>query len=190
MVSHIKSFGLNLCGALFAFSAAHATDSALTLKDSASKAISEFKMTGDVSPVTRTIDRLTGKSSGDVLSVCPDILNALYEAADPTFDVDRAPSPLTNISPGGPYPSGIDPEAIKDPKLKAEYQKRLADNREYGEHYRQQDAISRAIDRVAQSLRQSFGEVEVTEVTSLLVSSGMKASYGDDFLKRLERQVP
>lgn len=188
MVSHIKSIGLNLCGALFALSAAHATDSELMLKDSASKAISEFKMTGDVSAVSRTIDKLTGKSSGEVLSVCPDILNALYEAADPAFDADRVPSIST--SPGGRYPSGIDPEDIKDPNLKADYQKRLASDREYAEYYRQQDAIFRAIDRVAGSLRQSFGDVAVNEVRSLLVQSGMKASYSDDFLKRLDRQVP
>jgi len=188
MVSHIKSIGLSLCGALFALSAAHATDSELLLKDAASKAISEFEMTGDASPISRTIWKLTGQPSGAVLSVCPDILNALYEAADPAFDVDRAP--FKNISPGGRYPAGIDPEAIKEPKLKADYQERLAINREDAEYYRQQYAISRAIDEVARSLRQSFGEMAVSEVRSLLVQSGMEASYGDDFLKRLERQVP
>lgn len=190
MVSHIKSIGLNLCGVLFALSAAHATDSELMLKDTASNAIYEFKMTGDIAPIWRTTGKLAGQPSGAVLSVCPDILNALYEVADPAFDVDRAPSPRRNISPGGPYPAGIDPEAIKDPKLKAEYQQRLADNREYGEYYRQQYWISRAINEVARLLRQSFGEGGLTEVSSLLVSSGMKASYSDDFLKRMETQVP
>lgn len=188
MGSQLKSIALNLCAALISLSAAYGANSEQTLKDNPSQAISKFKMSGNVWPLSRAIGELTGLPRGSLLAVCPDILNTLYEAADPAFDKDRLPS--LNIAPGGPYPSGIDPEHIKDPQLRAEYQKKLDSNREYAEYYTQQSRIYGTIDQTAEVLRLNFKEASVSELVDLLVKSGMNASYSDAFLKRMATRVP
>ena len=83
-----------------------------------------------------------------------------------------------------------DPENIKDPQLKAEYQKKLDSNREYAEYYSQQSRIYGTIDQTAEVLRLNFKEASVVELVNLLVKSGMNASYSDAFLKRMATQVP
>lgn len=188
MGSQLRSIALNLCAALIALSAAYGANSQQTLKDSPSQAISEFKMSGNVWPLSRAIGQLTGQPRGSLLADCSTILNTLYEAADPAFDKDRVP--LLNIAPGGRYSSGIDPEYIKEPQLKAEYQKKLDSNREYAEYYSQQSRIYGTIDQTAEVLRLNFKEASVGELVNLLVKSGMNASYSDAFLKRMATQVP
>lgn len=188
MGSQFRSIALNLCAALIALNAAYGASSEQTRKDSASQAISEFKVSGSVLPLSRAIGELTGQPRGSLLAVCPNVLNALYEAADPAFNADEVPR--LNISPGGPYPSGIDPENIKDPQLKAEYQQKLDSNSKYAQYYSHQSKIYGAIDQTAELLRRNFKEVSGSELVNLLVQSGMNASYRDAFLKRMATQVP
>jgi hypothetical protein len=182
MGSQLKSIALSLCAALISLSVAYGANSEQALKDT-SQALSEFKMSGNVLPLSRAIGELTGQPRGALLAVCSEILNTLYEVADPGFDKEKVP--LLNIAPGGPYPSGIDPESIKDPQLKADYQKRLDSNRRYAEHYSQQSRIYGTIDQTAEVLQLNFKETSASELVNLLVKSGMDASYRDAFLKRM-----
>jgi hypothetical protein len=187
MGRQLESIALSLCAALVGLNAVYGADSQQAMKDT-SQAISEFKMSGNVWPLSRALGELIGQPRGSLLAVSSEILNTLYEAADPTFDKDRVP--MLNIAPGGRYPSGIDPEYIKEPQLKAEYQKKLDSNREYAAHYSQQSRIYGTIDQTTDLLRRNFQGVSPSELVDLLVKSGMNASYSDAFLKRMATQVP
>ena len=197
MVSYTKAAYLGLC-ASFVLSIAQAAGSDQMFKETASKAISTYRSTQDVSTLSRLIPELSSLSArvpkdaearNTLLSVGLDMLNALYETADLNFDAEKKPL-LNTGSPGGWYSSGTDPEGIKDPKMKAEYEKQIADNRRYAKHYTQQAAVSSAIDELAHLFRQGFPGVAAQDVSNLLARNGLSSSYCDDFLKRMERAEP
>lgn len=168
------------------------------LKETVLKAISGYRSTQDVSALSRLIPELSALSArasenaearNTLLSVGPDMLNALYETADMDFDAARRP--FLNIDPpGGWYSSGTDPEGIKDPKMKAEYKKRFEENRRYARHYRQQAEVFDVIDNLAHLFRQGFAGVAAQDLSHMLARNGMSSSYSDDFLRRMETQGP
>jgi hypothetical protein len=62
----------------------------------------------------------------------------LSESRDPNFDPSDVP--LINIAPPpeSGLPSGVSSEDVKDPKLRAEYERRLASNRAKAVHFKEQ----------------------------------------------------
>lgn len=123
------------------------------------------------------------------LSISADVLNAVYERADLRFN-PRVQPRMNSSVPGGKYPPGTDPGSIKEPNLRAEYEKILAIDRSYAEHYTQQTAIFREIDRMAQLVCQTGKTESFSEVRDALVAEGMRASYAEDFLRRLGDRPP
>ena len=66
-------------------------------------------------------------------------LAALQKAKDPTFDPNDRPKANMVPAPGSSgrrYPSGIDPKAIPEPDVRAQYEAALAKNRQKAETYR------------------------------------------------------
>lgn len=177
--------------ALLMSSVSHAADTEQqVLKGTVSTAISEYKRSGDASVVLRALPNVRALSGADryaLVSVSSELLNVLYETADTDFDATKKPR-TNSQSPGGWYSSGTDPENIKDPKLRAEYQKVREQDRKYAEYYRQQAKIFDAIDQLANLLRQNFRETEPNEILDSLVKNGLNPSYGSDFLRRIEAQ--
>jgi hypothetical protein len=47
-------------------------------------------------------------------------------------------SPQINVAPPGPYPSGIAPESIKEPEIRKEYEKAIAENKAKAQRYNSQ----------------------------------------------------
>jgi hypothetical protein len=187
----IKALALAVVAAATLLDMAHARGSERTLAEKVSQAIFDYETGGDISGMADTISELSALSGvaemDALITAAPDLLNALYGKADRDFDPSRFPR--ANPSPGGPYPSGIDPEGIKDPKLRAEYEEKLEAERKYAEHYRQQTATFGAIDRLAYLVRQIFKEQDANVVLDALVKNGLSSAHVTDFLKRMEQQA-
>lgn len=81
----------------------------------------------------------------------------------------------------------MDPESIRDPKMKAEYKARVAANR-YAEYFLQQRRVSEVIDDLVRLFRQGFTDLSAQDVNSRLTRNGMNSSNGDDFLRRIEER--
>jgi len=61
------------------------------------------------------------------------VLDIIEKEINRNYDINKQPS--INVSPPGPYPSGIAPEAIKEPELRKEYEKAIEENsRKIKEH--------------------------------------------------------
>jgi len=81
-----------------------------------------------------------------------DVFRAIDQALDPAFDPEDVG--LLNLAPpamgGVGYPSGVDPSAIPDPRVRAQYETDLAKNRAKIERYNYQDGLRR-VDQYATS---------------------------------------
>ena len=75
----------------------------------------------------------------------------LIDAIDPNWDPNQ--TPFDNIVPpeATGLPSGIAPEAIKDPKLRAEYEAAIKRNRENAERYGEQYGLRKWLKRFPRS---------------------------------------
>ncbi len=73
------------------------------------------------------------------------ILAAIDRSLDPKFDPNDLPEESITPPPSGAieYPSAIDPSAIRDPVVRAQYEKALKENSQKAEHYRLQTKLRR-----------------------------------------------
>ena len=60
-------------------------------------------------------------------------LETVNKLVDQDFDFDDVPK--INIAPSGPYPSGISPEAIKEPEIRRQYEEDIAKNEKKAQQY-------------------------------------------------------
>jgi hypothetical protein len=104
-------------------SAFRATRSLDTI-EAAMNALSGFNMRYETAATCVATRRETARSWTTLIS-------AINEARDPTFDVtDESQLPTANVDVPGPsqYPSGTDPSDVKDPQVRAAYERLIAEN--------------------------------------------------------------
>jgi len=157
--------------------------------EAAQKAIMEYKSRGDITAISSVIPRLKelppqNAQGGALLKVSAELLNALYETADPNFQSNKKPAMNSEV-PGGRYRAGTAPESIKEPEIRAAYEKVRTEDFKYAEHYHRQHDIGSAIDGLATVLRTKFEKMSADKIAEALVKRGMKPSYDGDFRKRL-----
>lgn len=84
----------------------------------------------------------------------------LDQAIDPAWDPEDVP--VTGISPpasgGVKYPSGVDPAAIPDPEVRAEYERMLAASKRHAERYLRQQELRRIDQRAMDAAREWLAE--------------------------------
>jgi len=113
---------------------------------------------------------------------------------DPTFDATEVP--MINIEPpvGSMVPSGASPEDVKDPKLRAEYERRLADNQARSARIAEQQYLR-------MNANQFYSEAEnylvhaysrppsdSAELERLLIENGIDSSTRSSLLKKISEQ--
>src|SRR3989442_10762783 len=75
----------------------------------------------------------------------------LNSEIDRNFNVNEPP--LLNVPPAGPYPSGIAPEAIKDPQLRARYEAAIQANKQKIERFNRQHLLHKLEEEFTKNLR-------------------------------------
>jgi len=112
--------------------------------------------------------------------------------SDIDFDFDNAPE--INIAAPGPYPSGISPASIKEPKLREQYEQAIAANkirRAKYEFQRKLKAIKSGIFKEAEEALVALyaaSPEKVDELKKLLQSYGIDKRFETEISKRLARQ--
>ncbi|HEY7393090.1 MAG TPA: hypothetical protein VH640_31510 [Bryobacteraceae bacterium] len=86
------------------------------------------------------------------------ILAAIDKELDPNFNPDDAPpeSVRPRSSGAAVYPSGIDPNSIPDPEVRAEYEAALEENERKVERYRLQIRLRRIDPRATSDVERSL----------------------------------
>ena len=99
---------------------------------------------------------------------------ALELNMDPQWNLEQVP--VTGVIPppshGVAYPSGIDPSAIADPEVRAQYEQALKASKDYAEWYRIQLLVRRVDERAMAAVERRYGnqveedqhEVDLAEV--------------------------
>lgn len=190
------SRGLWVFFLVLAAGGAQALESESAAADSVTKVIAEYRKSGDLTVISRLVlqlkplaaDTRQAGSSGELFSLGAEILNALYEDADLAFSWERKPKGNVGV-PGGRYPSGTDPKSIREPAVRAEYEKVLAEERGYAKRYGHQTVIFREIDRMGDLLWQAKPSREPAEIRRELLGHGMQSKYADDLVRRMERRT-
>ncbi len=118
-------------------------------------ALRDFDKAPDVARLAPYADEVYGFTSTSEPQAVPvfkvrslvQILAALERKTDPKFDSNDPP--VRNVSvPGQQYPAGVAPSAIKDEKVRKEYEAALAANRKKSEAFNLQVGLIRSRERV------------------------------------------
>lgn len=157
----------------------------------AARAMERFQKTKNVDYIERAVQAL---ESADPPGSQPKrreltegwlhVLAAIDQESDPHFDPDDLP--LGSVKPPsrggiGSYPSGIDPKAIADPALRAEYEKALAKNQEKAEKYSYQRGLRLADSQATPDFEKvihrdyTSSNADQTELRTLIQIAGISA---------------
>ncbi len=96
----------------------------------------------------------------------------LNSEIDRNFNVNEPP--LLNVPPAGPYPSGIAPDGIKDPQLRARYEAAVQANKQKIERFNRQQLLHKLDEGFKKNLRRfivgaySKPPVDLAELTYYL----------------------
>lgn len=194
---YITLIRIGLCCTCIAFSVGRAAETQQMLEIDAMKAVAEYQRTHDVAAISRVVPELNAAFAAEqgraetsrfasLISISSKLIGALYATADASFNAEKKPS-LNSGSPGGQYSSGTDPKSIKEPDLRAAYEKRIAQDRQYAEYYQQQSRILRTVDELAQMIGEKVGATADQQVRGSLARSGMEPRHIEDFLGRVKR---
>lgn len=174
----------------FAFAAAAEAGGEAMLKYNAAVAIAEYENSKDLAVLAPVFAQLRASYAGNkafdeaAFGVAADLLNSLYRSMDPRFDANVKPV-INSEVPGGRYPAGVAPQSIREPAIRAEYEKTLAKDRSYAVYFTTQSTISQAINDLASTIKASV-KGDPDDVARGLVERGMQVSHERDFSRRLQ----
>jgi len=113
---------------------------------------------------------------------------------DPNFDASEVP--MINLEPpvGSMVPSGASPEALKDPKLRAEYERRLTDNQARTARIAQQQYLRMNANQFYKEAENylvnaySKPPSDSAELERLLIEKGVDSSTRSNLSKKVSEQ--
>ena len=151
-------------------------------------ALKDFDQAPDVARLASYANEVYGFTSKSEPQAVPvfkvrslvQILAALERKTDPKFDPNDDP-PVRNVSvPGGQYPSGVAPSAIKDEHVRKEYEAALAANRKKSEAFNLQAGLIPARERVLGMLEKLAVHAQVDHSLSLAQLTSLLDQHGID----------
>ena len=109
---------------------------------------------------------------------------------DSGFDM-KPPEIFMNISPGIGYDSGTSPSAIADPKIRADYERKIADNQKNIKDARVQIMVRKELEKIASAcaLMLNSNELSLEEqkkITDMISNGKLHKRFKATALSRLE----
>jgi len=172
----------------------------------AAKHVQEFERTKSLDPLIQAVQALVAAEPGiDALGSTYSqhrqqigqewlaVIHDIDQNRDPHFDPSDVPS--VNLIPptakGVTYPSGVDPNAIPDAKVRAKYVKQLDENKQKTQRFEFQHRLRRLDARVSEGFQnfvmRAYREGEWSELESLLTQSNLTLTRRQDLLDRNRR---
>lgn len=123
-------------------------------EDPIKKAIVAFKAKGEMRDLDLALTLLNAKiqkmNSTQKAEAYISFASELTTIFDPSFD-SNPPKIFMNISPGIGYDSGISPSDVADPKIRANYELKIEENKTNAKNARIQTAVRKELDKLASS---------------------------------------
>lgn len=121
-------------------------------EDPIKKSIVDFKAKGEMQDLDRALALLNTKiekmHSRQKAEAYVSFASELSTIFDPSFDANP-PKIFMNISPGIGYDSGISPSDVADPKVRADYEQKIEENKTNAKNARIQSAVRKELDKIA-----------------------------------------
>src|ERR1043166_8453157 len=115
------------------------------------KSLQEFDVTKNpdyLAKAIATVERQEAKTIEDATALRVALLQKLAPYYDPAYDTNPPPAVKFSVMPPPGYDSGVAPEHVTDPKERAEYEKRIQENRAKSQRHRTQTAIRQLMSRM------------------------------------------
>lgn len=126
-----------------------------------------------------------------------DLLFRVWQQLETEAEINSqsaSPVSINSQVPGGKYPSGVDPSAIEDPALRAEYEQAIREGRNRAVQNNRavaiQQAYSRFVRRVSRVLADIGSELSINDRETLLISPIRESEFqgSEELLKVLLSQ--
>ena len=109
---------------------------------------------------------------------------------DSGFDM-KPPEIFMNISPGIGYDSGTSPSAIADPKIRADYERKIAENKTNAKNARVQTTVRKELDKVARACALMLNSNELSfdeqqRITAAISNGSLPARFKVNALSKEE----
>jgi hypothetical protein len=146
--------------------------------------IASFRQNGNLSDMYEAERMLNNQQQLPIEdnSLCHiELIEAVIERIDPNYDTKTPPPIFTHVLPPPGYDSGIDPKVIKDAVQRADYERRIAENKARGQKHMEQVMLAKMKDDCVSilknwHLKQLQGQPSKEKVTRFIGDSKLGAT--------------
>jgi hypothetical protein len=130
--------------------------------------LKEFEAKGDADYLLIAIagaDKLQATNADERIQICLELLQKLSKYYDANCDLALPPAIELHVKAPAGYDSGVSPEQVTDLAQRADYERRIAENRRRAQQYKAQTAIRKLMAKtVSLCLNEEHGVIEKVEL--------------------------
>lgn len=154
-------------------------------EDPIKKAIIAFQAKGEMSELDHALalfnTRIKEMNSRQKAEAYISLASELATIFDPSFDTNP-PKIFMNISPGIGYDSGISPLDVADPKIRADYERKIAGNKTNAKNARVQTTVRKELDKIARACALMLNSNELSfdeqqRITAAIANGSLPARF-------------